>query len=60
MICPTFEPKHVVKGSFEGVVRNTLAKRAVEGTEYECAKPALVGPTTMAFLMTDPAQPQGC
>lgn len=36
------------------VVRNTLAKRAVEGTEYECAKPALVGPTIMAFSMTDP------
>ncbi len=36
------------------VVRNTLAKRAVEGTEFECAKPALVGPTIMAFSMSDP------
>ncbi len=36
------------------VVRNTLAKRAVEGTEYECARDALVGPTILAFSMEDP------
>jgi large subunit ribosomal protein L10 len=36
------------------VVRNTLAKRALEGTEYECVKPALVGPTILAFSMADP------
>lgn len=36
------------------VVRNTLAKRAVEGTEFECIAPALVGPTLVAFSMEDP------
>ncbi|OZG70920.1 50S ribosomal protein L10 [Hahella sp. CCB-MM4] len=36
------------------VVRNTLAKRAVEGTEYECVREALVGPTILAFSMEDP------
>lgn len=36
------------------VVRNTLAKRAVEGTPFECAKDALVGPTILAFSMEDP------
>ena len=36
------------------VVRNTLAKRAVEGTEFECVNEALVGPTLFAFSMEDP------
>ena len=36
------------------VVRNTLAKRAVEGTEFECIAPALAGPTLLAFSMEDP------
>ena len=36
------------------VVRNTLAKRAVDGTEFECIKDALVGPTILAFSMEDP------
>lgn len=36
------------------VVRNTLARRAVEGTEYECVKDVLVGPTLFAFSMEDP------
>ncbi|MGI9292606.1 MAG: 50S ribosomal protein L10 [Pseudomonadales bacterium] len=36
------------------VVRNTLAKRAVEGTEYECLQSALVGPTLFGFSMEDP------
>ena len=36
------------------VVRNTLAKRAVEGTEYECLNDALVGPTLLAFSRVDP------
>lgn len=36
------------------VVRNTLAKRAVEGTEFECAQEALVGPSLLAFSMEDP------
>lgn len=36
------------------VVRNTLAKRAVEGTEYECATEAFIGPSLLAFSMEDP------
>ena len=36
------------------VVRNTLAKRAVEGTEFECVSEVLAGPTLFAFSMEDP------
>ncbi|MGH1472710.1 MAG: 50S ribosomal protein L10 [Cellvibrionaceae bacterium] len=36
------------------VVRNTLAKRAVDGTEFECVKGALVGPSIFGFSMEDP------
>jgi len=36
------------------VVRNTLAKRAFEGTEYECVQKALVGPSLFGFSMEDP------
>lgn len=36
------------------IVRNTLAKRAVQGTEFECIGDALVGPTVLAFSMEDP------
>lgn len=36
------------------VVRNTLAKRAVEGTDFECLQDSLVGPTVLAFSQEDP------
>ncbi len=36
------------------VVRNTLAKRALEGTEYECVKAVLQGPSLFGFSMEDP------
>lgn len=36
------------------VVRNTLAKRAIEGTDFECVKDALVGPSIFGFSMEDP------
>jgi len=36
------------------VVRNTLAKRAVEGTTFECVQEALVGPSIFGFSMEDP------
>jgi len=36
------------------VVRNTLAKRAIEGTAFECIAPALSGPSLLAFSMEDP------
>jgi large subunit ribosomal protein L10 len=41
-------------GVYLRVVRNTLAKRAVEGTEYECLDESLVGPTVLAFSQEDP------
>lgn len=41
-------------GVYLKVVRNTLAKRAVEGTDYECLSHALVGPTILAFSQEDP------
>lgn len=36
------------------VVRNTLAKRALEGTDYECINEALTGPSLFGFSMEDP------
>jgi len=36
------------------VVRNTLAKRALVGTEYECLDEVFVGPTLVAFSTEDP------
>ena len=36
------------------VVRNTLAKRALEGTDYECVNGALSGPSLFGFSMEDP------
>lgn len=36
------------------VVRNTLLKRAVADTEFECIQEALVGPTILALSQEDP------
>ena len=36
------------------VVRNTLARRAVEGTDYECLNESFVGPTLIAFSTEHP------
>ena len=36
------------------VVKNTLARRAVEGTEFECLSDALTGPLVLAFSREDP------
>lgn len=36
------------------VVRNTLAKRAMQGTDFECVNDALVGPSIFGFSMEDP------
>ncbi len=41
-------------GVYMRVVRNTLARRAVEGTKFECMQPALVGPLVLAFSKEDP------
>jgi len=39
---------------FLRVVRNTLLKRAVDDTDFECIKEVLVGPTILAFSQEDP------
>jgi len=36
------------------VIRNTLAKRAVAGTEFECVQDVLTGPSLFGFSMEDP------
>lgn len=36
------------------VVRNTLARRAFEGTEFECVAGELTGPSLFGFSMEDP------
>ena len=36
------------------VVRNTLAKRALAGTDYECVSDSLAGPSLFGFSMEDP------
>jgi large subunit ribosomal protein L10 len=36
------------------VIRNTLAKRAFEGTEFECLNEALLGPNILGFSIEDP------
>lgn len=41
-------------GVYLRVVRNTLAKRAVEGTGFQCLQEVLIGPTVLAFSMEDP------
>ncbi len=41
-------------GVYLRVVKNTLARRAVEGTEFECMKDTLKGPILLAFAKDDP------
>jgi large subunit ribosomal protein L10 len=41
-------------GVFVKVAKNTLVRRAVEGTGYECLQDALTGPLLLAFSMQDP------
>lgn len=36
------------------VVKNTLARRAFEGTDFECMNEDLLGPLLLAFSMEDP------
>ncbi|HHO59990.1 MAG TPA: 50S ribosomal protein L10 [Thiotrichales bacterium] len=42
------------EGVYLRVIKNTLTKRAVEGTEFECMADSLVGPLVMAFSQEDP------
>ena len=41
-------------GVFVKVAKNTLVRRAVEGTDYECMQESLTGPLLFAFSMDDP------
>lgn len=36
------------------IVKNTLASKAVEGTDFECMKDKLKGPLILAFALDDP------
>ena len=36
------------------VVKNTLARRAVDGTSFECLKDSLTGPLLLVFSLEDP------
>ena len=42
------------EGVYLRVVKNSLTKRAIEGTEFECMQDSLVGPLVMAFSQEDP------
>ena len=41
-------------GVYLRVVKNSLAKRAVEGTEFECMQDGMIGPLIYAFSQEDP------
>jgi large subunit ribosomal protein L10 len=41
-------------GVYMRVVKNTLARRAVEGTVFECMQDTLKGPILLAFAKDDP------
>jgi len=41
-------------GVYMRVVKNTLARRAVVGTEFECMQDTLKGPILLAFAKDDP------
>ena len=42
------------EGVYVRVTKNTLARRAIEGTEFECLGEALKGPLMLAFSREDP------
>lgn len=41
-------------GTYLRVVKNTLAKRALAGTDYECMNEVLSGPLILGFSLEDP------
>ena len=42
------------EGVYLRVVKNSLARRAVEGTEFACMQDGFVGPLVLAFSQEDP------
>jgi len=49
-----FRAKARSEGVYVRVVKNTLAKRAIDGTEFECLADSLTGPIILAFSREDP------
>ena len=49
-----FRAKARSEGVYVRVVKNTLAKRAIDGTEFECLADSLVGPIMLAFSQDEP------
>jgi large subunit ribosomal protein L10 len=43
------------KGVYLRIVRNTLARRAFEGTEFACVSERLIGPMLLAFSKQEPS-----
>ncbi|SFM50594.1 LSU ribosomal protein L10P [Ectothiorhodospira mobilis] len=41
-------------GVYLRVVKNSLARRAVQGTDFECMQEGMVGPLVLAFSQEDP------
>ncbi|NNF17606.1 MAG: 50S ribosomal protein L10 [Gammaproteobacteria bacterium] len=41
-------------GVYLRVVKNSLARRALEGTDFECMNDSMSGPLVLAFSMEDP------
>jgi len=50
----TLRKKARESGVYVRVVRNTLAKRAVEGTEFACLQDSFSGPSVIAFSKEHP------
>jgi large subunit ribosomal protein L10 len=49
-----FRAKARDEGVYVRVIKNTLAKRAIEGTDFECLGEVLQGPILLAFSREDP------
>ncbi len=49
-----FRAKARAEDVYVRVAKNTLAKRAIEGTDFECLSEALHGPLVLAFSRQDP------
>lgn len=50
----TLRAKARAGGIYLRVVKNTLARRAVDGTSFECLKESLIGPLLLVFSGDDP------
>ena len=49
-----FRVKARSEGVYVRVVKNTLAKRAIDGTDFECLADTISGPIILAFSKDDP------